>query len=1455
MQCSACGRDNPEGAKFCRGCGESVAVEVACAACGTKNIADSAFCVECGAGLAAPTAKSTTERAAPSTAPLPTSFAAGRYMVRAFLGEGAKKRVYLAHDTKLDRDVAFALIKTNGLDVTGRERTLREAQSMARLGAHPNIITIFDTGDESGPDGQSTPYFVMELMQRGAVDAALGDGALPLERTLAIACDVCRALEFAHGQGVIHRDLKPGNIWLAEAGVAQIGDFGLAVSLDRSRLTQHGMMIGTVAYMPPEQALGGDVTPQADLYALGAMLYEMVTGRPPFLGDDPTAVISQHINTAPVAPSWLTEHCPPELEELILRLLAKDPGERPASAAEVLSVLERVDPGQKSASHADGANPLERLARGVFVGRQKELERLRKAFDEAFAGRGGLVMLVGEPGIGKTRAALEVETYARVRGAQSLWGRAHESSGAPAYWPWMEIGGAYMSARGLPDIVPDMQGKGPFLGPIFPWVRQQDGYVEPEPLADPEAVQFRLFDAFLTFVRAMSNQVPLLILLDDLHWADKPSLLLLQHVARELSRMRVLIVCTYRDTDLSRTHPLSETLARLNREAGFDRIVLRGLSREEVAAYIRTAASVEPKRDLLDRVFEETEGNPFFLSEVVNLMAQEGKLTAESVSDIAIPDGVREALGRRLDRISEEANELLQTAAVVGREFTYEMLSLTGERGDEELLRLVEEALDARVIEETDRPGRYRFTHALMQETLLQELSTTRRVRLHGTVGEALERSWGARADERASRLALHFIEAAMVTPRHAAKAVRYSKLAALQAEAQFAWDEAAQQYERCLTLVPETEDRLGEDEAELQTALGRCARDDGQYRAAWRALMRALTLYRQRGDGVGFARAFLEADLIPAPPERKIPLLMEAIDLVGAGDSYLEAELLSRVLYFDRWLDKEKIEVARQRASELVASHGFEDVEASLLAADAYHALGIGEIARAIELRREASERYTRLGRPRPAAENAWLAAVYGLTTGSLDEGRAAADQVLAYAQTHHMRYHEENSAALILGLLLARCDFAGFDALAAEHASDASWAGTALRAGRAEMAGDIDAALALLPDPASAGGVPNNLQMIHGTRARVLANAGQHDRARQELRAVRAAWDAQEDINLHEGVALHSFGLGALDEALTQIADSTLLRAVDAYRRDDLNARPTNYQPFAARTLQRIYGDVALHLDQLEEAEGLFHAGLAWCERERCPVEAGRCLQGLAEVAERRGDAPEALSLLDRAAVLFRQHGAKLYLDRVIAAKVRLQGVGSGQGRSIDAVLASVQSAHPDLAPMAAPDGTVTILFSDIEDSTVLTERLGDQAWLELLRKHNALIRKELRAYDGFEVKTIGDAFMVTFQSAKKGLDCAIAIQRAFVAHNAADGEHVKVRIGLHAGEAIKDGDDFYGKNVILASRVAGKAIGGEILVSSLLRQLVESSVGAAMFGEPREVELKGLAGTHVVYSVGTA
>ncbi len=248
----------------------------------------------------------------------PSSFANGRYQVKRFLGEGGKKKVYLAQDTTLDREVAFALIKSEGLDDVSRTRIQREAQAMGRLGSHPHIVTVFDLGEERGQ-----PYMVTELMGGGDVEGLIKDAdghRLPLEQAIGIAVETCRGLEFAHSRGIVHRDLKPGNVWITSDGVAKIGDFGLAVALDRSRLTTEGMMVGTVSYMPPEQAVGGEVTPRSDLYSRGAMLYEMVTGRPPFLGDDSVAIIGQHINTPPVSPTWHNGDCPRPLEALIMRL-------------------------------------------------------------------------------------------------------------------------------------------------------------------------------------------------------------------------------------------------------------------------------------------------------------------------------------------------------------------------------------------------------------------------------------------------------------------------------------------------------------------------------------------------------------------------------------------------------------------------------------------------------------------------------------------------------------------------------------------------------------------------------------------------------------------------------------------------------------------------------------------------------------------------------------------------------------------------------------------------------------------------------------------------------------------------------------------------------------------------------------------------------------------------------
>ena len=239
------------------------------------------------------------------------------------------------------------------------------------------------------------------------------------------------------------------------------------------------------------------------------------------------------------------------------------------------------------------------------------------------------------------------------------------------------------------------------LARLFPELRQQPGFEEPPPPAeDPEAAQFRLFDAYATFVRANVERSPTVMVIEDLHWADRPTLKLFQHLAPDIASLPLLVVGTYRDTDFDGKHPIAETLAELNRESTFTRISLARLSEREVAEYLTAVHGSAPSPALVSQLHEETDGNPFFLAEMLKLLAAEGTLDKET-------------------------------------------LALVTEHNEDVLLRLIEEALDDHIVEETEGPERYRFTHALMQETLLDGLSTRRSELLHGRVGEALEQRYG----------------------------------------------------------------------------------------------------------------------------------------------------------------------------------------------------------------------------------------------------------------------------------------------------------------------------------------------------------------------------------------------------------------------------------------------------------------------------------------------------------------------------------------------------------------------------------------------------------------------------------------------------------------------------------------------------------------------------------------
>ena len=267
----------------------------------------------------------------------------------------------------------------------------------------------------------------------------------------------------------------------------------------------------------------------------------------------------------------------------------------------------------------------------------------------------------------------------------------------------------------------------------------------------------------------------MVVMLDDLHWADKPSLRLLEFVAREVSEARLLLVGTYRDVDLNRGDPLAQTLGELTRQRLFERVLLRGMTEEDVSRFIETAAGLTPPSSLVNDVHARTEGNPLFVTEVVRLLVQEGQLTPESFrqdSDqawtVRIPEGVREVIATRLDRLSELCNETLTVASVIGREFEMAKLDRlmdpsidSGQVLSEDwLLDVLEEALSARIIEELPAAmGRYQFTHSLVQETLVEELSLTQQARLHARIAETLEELYGPEAEANAAELAHHFVQ------------------------------------------------------------------------------------------------------------------------------------------------------------------------------------------------------------------------------------------------------------------------------------------------------------------------------------------------------------------------------------------------------------------------------------------------------------------------------------------------------------------------------------------------------------------------------------------------------------------------------------------------------------------------------------------------------------------------
>jgi DNA-binding SARP family transcriptional activator len=624
-----------------------------------------------------------------------------------------------------------------------------------------------------------------------------------------------------------------------------------------------------------------------------------------------------------------------ELKELEAAILDHDP----SLDLEAVVVQPPHRPAEEEASH-DAVAPSE-----SFVGRAPELAEFKTALDGALAGRMSLLLIAGEPGIGKSRLADELTSLARTRGSRVLWGRCWEAGGAPAYWPWVQALRAYIRDTDQEQLRSELEAGAADIVQILPELDELFPDLPDAPSLDPEGARFRLFDSTTVFLRAASKARPIVLVIDDLHAADTPSLLLLRFLARELRGARVVVVAAYRDTEAGPDDPLSETVAELRREPSTRPIRLGALTVPDVARVIELMQDGPPSEELALAIHAETEGNPLFVGELVRLLATEGRLdeAAGEAGKLRIPQGVRDVIAHRLRRLSGDCKRVLAVASVLGREFRHDVLAQLSERREDELFDLLDEAARARVVGELPG-GRHglRFSHALIRDSLYGDLRSNERRRLHRRAAELLEAVHEGAREPNLAELAHHLLEAA--PGGDVDKAIDYARRAGDQAAASLAFEEAARLYEMALEAVELKAPRDETTRCDLLLALGDGEARGGDAPAAKETFVRAAEIARKLNAPEQLARAALGYGgrwvwFRAGQDTRLIPLLEDALD--GLPDpGPLRARLLARLAGALRdhpaaerraSLSREAVEIAHEIGDPATLAYALEGTYAAL--------------------------------------------------------------------------------------------------------------------------------------------------------------------------------------------------------------------------------------------------------------------------------------------------------------------------------------------------------------------------------------------------------------------------------------------------------------------------------------------------------------------------------------------
>ncbi len=703
-----------------------------------------------------------------------------RYQVVKELGAGAMGRVSLALDTETGELVALKRLHEM-VALQGGARLRRESKALERI-SDPNVVKVLGYGEDEG-----IPYLVMEYV-RGTDLTQYVTEKPSIDRIIQVFIGISNALAAVHGQGIIHRDLKPDNIRVTLDGEAKLMDFGLAKSLEGTvALTRAGAVVGTVLYMAPEQCRGAQLDYRADLYALGAVLFWALTGRPPFMGDGLAQVIMQHIQAPPPKPSSLNPQIPAPLEQIVLKLMEKNPAERPASALAVRDLLIGLSNQTMEINLSSEVARADALLIAPLIGRDSEMAQLLPLLEEPEPIY-GVYAITGDVGSGKTRLVRAFSDMARITGTRFAPGEAIPDDPTPFGAISRMISNLQKSNKNFVDNLPEALKNE--LARIVPSLGSA-ALTDPNLPAD--VARLRLFEAFSEFLERASQIT--VVVLENLHWADESTLTALAHATRAVQKPRLLV--TYRLEDLPEGQTLPKGLARPRTVVN-----LKPMSDDSMRELLNSWLDGDLDSTLESELVSHAAGNPWVLEERLKAMIESGAIYRQNGvyqwrhSMQSLPESLNDLLAHRIEALSPQTLEFARAASVLGRAWQYEDVRQLLEWDDDQALDSLESLTRARLA--TEIPGSngegFRFTHPLYSEILLEGIMALKRRRLHKKAAVLLE----SRAT--AVELAHHYYHAEQFE-----LALEKALEGGLEAQAAFAYPQA----ERAFRMALDAADKL----------------------------------------------------------------------------------------------------------------------------------------------------------------------------------------------------------------------------------------------------------------------------------------------------------------------------------------------------------------------------------------------------------------------------------------------------------------------------------------------------------------------------------------------------------------------------------------------------------------------------------------------------------------------